>query len=195
MHIKLIVGLGNIGAEYEHTRHNVGFDFIDELAHQWKTVLHTEKKFFGDVARVNHSGRDVWLLKPSTYMNLSGKAVSALAQFYKITPEEILVIHDELDIPCGHIRFKQGGGNGGHNGLKDIQVRCGTPNFYRLRLGIGHPGERELVISWVLNKPSAVDRTLIDQAITKSLHALPIILAGKKEEAVRFLHSTTIQAA
>ena len=185
MNIKMIVGLGNIGAEYEHTRHNAGFWFVDELAWQMKTVFKNEKKFFGDVARVD----DLWLLKPDTYMNLSGKSVSALAQFYKIQPEEILVVHDELDIPCGQIRFKLGGGNGGHNGLKDIQAKLGTPNFYRLRLGIGHPGDRNLVVGFVLNKPPAAERQLIDDAIAKSLRAIPDILAGKKDEAVRFLHS------
>ncbi|MFC2506884.1 MAG: aminoacyl-tRNA hydrolase [Kingella sp. (in: b-proteobacteria)] len=185
MNIKMIVGLGNIGAEYEHTRHNAGFWFVDELAWQMKAVFKNEKKFFGDVARVDN----LWLLKPDTYMNLSGKSVSALAQFYKIQPEEILVIHDELDIPCGQIRFKLGGGNGGHNGLKDIQAKLGTPNFYRLRLGIGHPGDRNLVVGFVLNKPPAAERQLIDDAIAKSLRAIPDILAGKKDEAVRFLHS------
>lgn len=185
MNIKMIVGLGNIGAEYEHTRHNAGFWFVDELAWQMKAVFKNEKKFFGDVARVDN----LWLLKPDTYMNLSGKSVSALAQFYKIQPEEILVVHDELDIPCGQIRFKLGGGNGGHNGLKDIQAKLGTPNFYRLRLGIGHPGDRNLVVGFVLNKPPAAERQLIDDAIAKSLRAIPDILAGKKDEAVRFLHS------
>lgn len=185
MNIKMIVGLGNIGVEYEHTRHNAGFWFVDELAWQMKAVFKNEKKFFGDVARVD----DLWLLKPDTYMNLSGKSVSALAQFYKIQPEEILVVHDELDIPCGQIRFKLGGGNGGHNGLKDIQAKLGTPNFYRLRLGIGHPGDRNLVVGFVLNKPPAAERQLIDDAIAKSLRAIPDILAGKKDEAVRFLHS------
>lgn len=185
MNIKMIVGLGNIGAEYEHTRHNAGFWFVDELAWQMKAMFKNEKKFFGDVARVD----DLWLLKPDTYMNLSGKSVSALAQFYKIQPEEILVVHDELDIPCGQIRFKLGGGNGGHNGLKDIQAKLGTPNFYRLRLGIGHPGDRNLVVGFVLNKPPAAERQLIDDAIAKSFRAIPDILAGKKDEAVRFLHS------
>ena len=122
-------------------------------------------------------------------MNLSGKAVAALAQFYKIAPDEILAVHDELDIPCGRIRFKQGGGNGGHNGLKDIQARLGTPDFYRLRLGIGHPGDRNLVTGYVLNKPSAAERGLLDRAIEQSLQHLPLILNGEREAAVRALHS------
>ncbi|EGK08186.1 aminoacyl-tRNA hydrolase [Kingella kingae] len=189
MKIKLIVGLGNPTAEYEKTRHNAGFWFLDELAWQWKASWKNEKKFFGDVARVSRPGGEVWLLKPDTYMNLSGKAVQALAQFYKIAPEEILVVHDELDIDCGAIRFKLGGGNGGHNGLKDIQAKMGTPNFYRLRLGIGHPGDRALVVGFVLNKPSAAERELVDAAIAKSLRAMDDIMAGKQEEAVRYLHS------
>lgn len=189
MKIKLIVGLGNPTAEYEHTRHNAGFWFLDELAWQWKAAFKNEKKFFGDVARVARPEGDVWLLKPDTYMNLSGKAVQALANFYKIQPEEILVVHDELDIDCGAIRFKLGGGNGGHNGLKDIQAKLGTPQFYRLRLGIGHPGEKHLVVGFVLNKPSATERELIDRAIAKSLRAMDDVMAGRQEDAVRYLHS------
>nr|WP_107878962.1 aminoacyl-tRNA hydrolase [Neisseria animaloris] len=188
--IKLIAGLGNPGNEYVHTRHNAGFWFLDELAWEWKAHFKEEKKFYGEVARVARPEGEVWLLKPNTFMNRSGQAVAALAQFYKIKPEEILVVHDELDIPCGRIRFKLGGGNGGHNGLKDIQARLGTPNFYRLRLGIDHPGDRNLVVSYVLNKPSADDRALIDEAVAKSLKNLPLILAGEFEEAVRVLHSS-----
>ena len=189
MKIKLIVGLGNPTAEYEHTRHNAGFWFLDELAWQWKAAFKNEKKFFGDVARVARPEGDVWLLKPDTYMNLSGKAVQALANFYKIQPEEILVVHDELDIDCGAIRFKLGGGNGGHNGLKDIQGKLGTPQFYRLRLGIGHPGDKHLVVGFVLNKPSAAERELIDRAIAKSLRAMDDVMAGRQEDVVRYLHS------
>lgn len=189
MSIKLIVGLGNPSKEYEQTRHNAGFWFIDELAWQWKVSLKEDKKYFGEVARVSRADGDVWLLKPLTFMNLSGKAVGALAQFYKIKPEEILVVHDELDIPCGRIRLKRGGGNGGHNGLKDIQAKLGTADFYRLRLGIDHPGDKALVSAYVLNKPSAEDKQKIDEAIGKSLQGLPLIMEGKWEEATRFLHS------
>lgn len=189
MNIKMIVGLGNPGQEYEQTRHNAGFWFLDELARQWKAVFREEKKFFGQVARASRPGGDVWLLKPNTFMNLSGKAVAALAQFYKIAPDEILAVHDELDIPCGQIRFKQGGGNGGHNGLKDMQAKLGTADFHRLRLGIGHPGDRNLVVGYVLNKPSADERVLIVAAVEKSLQGLPLIMEGDKEAAVRFLHS------
>ena len=189
MGMKLIVGLGNPSKEYEQTRHNAGFWFIDELAWQWKVSLKEDTKYFGEVARVSRAEGDVWLLKPLTFMNLSGKAVGALAQFYKIKPEEILVVHDELDIPCGRIRLKRGGGNGGHNGLKDIQAKLGTADFYRLRLGIDHPGDKELVSAYVLNKPSAEDKQKIEEAIGKSLQGLPLIMEGKWEEATRFLHS------
>lgn len=187
--IKMIVGLGNPGQEYEHTRHNAGFWLLDELARQWKVSWKYEKKYSGHVARAVRPEGEIWLLKPDTYMNLSGKAAAALAQFYKIKPEEVLVVHDELDIPCGRIRFKFGGGNGGHNGLKDIQAKFGSPDFYRLRLGIGHPGDKSLVVHYVLNKPSQDDRRLIGQAIEKSLRGLPMILAEDNEAATRFLHS------
>lgn len=185
----MIVGLGNPGGEYEQTRHNAGFWFLDELAWQWKVLFKEEKKFFGEVARANLADGDVWLLKPMTFMNRSGQSVAALAQFYKIKPEEVLVVHDELDVPCGRIKFKLGGGNGGHNGLKDIQARLGTPDYYRLRLGIDHPGDRNLVVAYVLNKPSAEHRQQIDEAIAKSLKAMPKIMAGEWGEATRFLHS------
>ncbi|WP_165088719.1 aminoacyl-tRNA hydrolase [Neisseria yangbaofengii] len=187
--IKMIVGLGNPGKEYEATRHNVGFWLLDELAWQWKATFKDEKKFFGEVARVSRPEGDVWLIKPMTFMNRSGLAVAALAQFYKIRPEEILVVHDELDIECGRIKFKLGGGNGGHNGLKDIQARLGTPNFYRLRLGIGHPGDKALVSAYVLNKPSAEHRRLIEDSVNKSIKGIPLLNAGEFEEAQRFLHS------
>ncbi|NUE66863.1 aminoacyl-tRNA hydrolase [Snodgrassella sp. ESL0253] len=188
-HIRLIVGLGNPGKEYEHTRHNIGFDFVDELACLWKIGLKEEKKFFGQVARVNLDEGEIWLLKPSTYMNKSGTAVQALTKFYKIAPEEILIIHDELDIPCGQIRFKKGGSNGGHNGLKDIQAWLGTPDFYRLRLGIGHPGDRNLVVHYVLNKPQAQEHALITEAIQKSLTAMPHLLKGEYSSVQQQLHS------
>lgn len=187
--IKMIVGLGDPGKEYEATRHNVGFWLLDELAWQWKATFKDEKKFFGEVARVSRPEGDVWLIKPMTFMNRSGQAVAALAQFYKIKPEEILVVHDELDIECGRIKFKFGGGNGGHNGLKDIQARLGTPNFYRLRLGIDHPGDKALVSAYVLNKPSAEHRQLIEDSVNKSIKGIPLLTVGEFEEAQRFLHS------
>ena len=188
MDIKLIVGLGNPGSQYEHTRHNAGFWFLDELAHAWGVSFQSQKKYHGQAARAERPQGDIWLLKPDTFMNLSGQSVAPLAQFYKIRPDQILVAHDELDIPCGQTRFKIGGGNGGHNGLKDIQARLGTPDFYRLRLGIAHPGDRNLVTSFVLGKPPAAERELIERAVAKSLAAMPLILEGSRDEAVRFLH-------
>ena len=143
---RLIVGLGNPGAEYEDTRHNLGFWFVDRLAAELRVALSPQGKFRGFVGRQG----DLWLLKPTTFMNRSGLAVLSLANFYKILPDEILVVHDELDLPPGGIRIKQGGGNGGHNSLKDIQAHLGTPDFWRLRLGIGHPGDRNEVINYVL---------------------------------------------
>ena len=188
MPIKLIVGLGNPGPEYEDTRHNAGFWLLDQLAQQWHSHWQDDRKFFGHLIRSTRPSGEIRLLKPQTYMNLSGQSVQAVASFYKIQPQEILVIHDELDLEPGRIKFKLGGGNGGHNGLKDIQARLGSPDFYRLRLGIGHPGDRNLVTSFVLGKPPAAERELIERAVAKSLAAMPLILEGSRDEAVRFLH-------
>ena len=161
--IKLIVGLGNPGSEYRGTRHNAGADFVEELARQCSTSLQGESKFFGLAGRVTLSGHDLRLLIPTTFMNRSGKAVAAMAGFFKIAPEEILVAHDELDIPPGTARFKQGGGHGGHNGLRDIVPALGNnKDFYRLRIGIGHPGHASKVTGYVLGAPSQVDRTRMD---------------------------------
>lgn len=189
MSIKMIVGLGNPGKEYELTRHNVGFWWVDALLQQNSARLKEERKFFGEVAKIPFAGRDVWILKPNTFMNQSGMAVASLAQFYKVMPEEILVVHDELDIESGRIKLKLGGGNGGHNGLKDIQLRLGTAAFYRLRFGIGHPGAKHLVTGYVLGKPDNLARQQIDAAIDKSLQGLPLIMTGDIEAAMRLLHS------
>ena len=152
--IKLIVGLGNPGDKYTDTRHNTGEWLIERLARRFNVSLNPEIKFFGKTARTLVNGKEVRLLVPTTFMNLSGKAVGALASFYRIKPEEILVIHDELDLLPGTAKLKQGGGHGGHNGLKDIVAQLGNNNnFYRLRIGIGHPGHRDLVAGYVLNKP------------------------------------------
>ena len=181
---RLIVGLGNPGNEYEDNRHNLGFWFVDRLARDLKVPLVAQGKFFGRVARDG----DRWLLQPTTFMNHSGQAVAALARFYKIEAAEILVVHDELDLPPGDIRVKQGGGNGGHNGLKDIQAHLATPDFWRLRLGIGHPGERPEVINYVLKAPRREEQELIDRAIDRSLLAWPKLAAGDYEAAQRLLH-------
>lgn len=181
---RLIVGLGNPGSEYEDTRHNLGFWFLDRLAGEIKAPLSAQGKFFGRAGRCG----ELWLLKPTTFMNRSGQAVAALARFYKIAPEEILVVHDELDLPPGAIRIKQGGGNGGHNGLKDIQAHLGTPAFWRLRLGIGHPGDRNQVIDYVLKAPRREEQEEIDRAIDRSLVAWPKLAAGDYAAAQQMLH-------
>ena len=181
---RLIVGLGNPGNEYEDNRHNLGFWFVDRLASDLKVSLVAQGKFFGRVARDG----DRWLLQPTTFMNHSGQAVAALARFYKIEAQEILVVHDELDLPPGTLRLKQGGGNGGHNGLKDIQAHLATPDFWRLRLGIGHPGERTEVINYVLKAPRREEQELIDRAIDRCLLAWPKLAAGDYEAAQRLLH-------
>lgn len=188
---RLVVGLGNPGPEYEATRHNVGFWFVDRLAEQLRVSLAPQAKFFGRAARAG----ELWLLQPSTYMNRSGQAVAALANFYKISPAEILVIHDELDLPPGGIRLKQGGGNGGHNGLKDIQARLGTPDFWRLRLGIGHPRTLNLaqqVVDFVLHPPRKEEAPDIEHALQRSLLAWPRIAAGDYPGAQQQLHGKAV---
>ena len=188
---RLIVGLGNPGPEYEATRHNVGFWFVDRLASQLRATLAPQGKFFGRAARTG----ETWLLQPTTFMNRSGQAVAALANFYKIAPDEILVIHDELDLPPGGIRLKQGGGNGGHNGLKDIQARLGTPDFWRLRLGIGHPRTLNLaqqVVDFVLHPPRKEELRDIEQALHRSLLAWPRIAAGDYAGAQQQLHGKAV---
>ncbi|AXT48182.1 MULTISPECIES: aminoacyl-tRNA hydrolase [Chromobacterium] len=187
--IRLIVGLGNPGPEYDRTRHNAGFWLLDELCWRYKGSWRTDGKFHGDIARVDIEGQDVWLLKPMTYMNLSGQAVLALAHFYKILPDQILVVHDELDLPPGAARFKQGGGHGGHNGLKDIAARLGSPAFWRLRLGIGHPGDRNEVANFVLKKPRAEEQQGLDEAIEQALRQLPAAIGGKMAAAMKELHT------
>ena len=187
--LKLIVGLGNIGIEYTDTRHNAGFWFVDELAHQHKAVFKTEKKFFCDIAKVVINRREIRLMKPTTFMNLSGQAVAAVAHFYRIHPDEILVVHDELDLPCGSLKIKQGGGNNGHNGLKDIQAKLDTPNFWRLRLGIDRAGDKNQVVSYVLKKPTAEQQVKIDESIVRALDEIETIAAGDFQAAMNRLHS------
>lgn len=187
--IRLLVGLGNPGAEYEGTRHNAGFWFIDEVARALKVSLTPERGYFGLAARANTADGPVWLLEPMTYMNLSGKSVAALARFFKIAPEEILVAHDELDLLPGQVKLKLGGSHAGHNGLKDIHAQLGTPDYWRLRLGIGHPGVKAEVINYVLRKPSAEHREAIDKSIEQSLAVLDLLLAGEMERAMMKIHA------
>ena len=185
--IKLFVGLGNPGTEYEGTRHNAGFLWIDALASQWNITLRMEKGYFGLVARTQQNGETVWLLKPQTYMNRSGQSVAALARFFKIEAQEILVVHDELDLLPGHAKLKFAGSHAGHNGLKDIEAKLGTRDYWRLRLGIGHPGVRSEVINWVLQRPSAENRNAIQHCIDKTMSAVPDLLAGEFEAATRII--------
>ena len=190
--IKLIVGLGNPGSEYRGTRHNAGADFVEQLARQCGCSLQPESKFFGLTGRLILSGHDLRLLIPTTFMNRSGKAVAAIAQFYKIATDEILVAHDELDIPAGTARFKRGGGHGGHNGLRDIVPALGNDkDFYRLRIGIGHPGHASRVTGYVLGAPSQVDRSRIDASIEEAIASLPLLLEGDSTRAMTRLHSFT----
>jgi PTH1 family peptidyl-tRNA hydrolase len=185
--LRLFVGLGNIGAEYEATRHNAGFWFVDAVAAKAAVSFAPERKFQGDVARVRGDGHDLWLLKPSTYMNRSGQSVVALALYYKILPNEILVIHDELDLPAGGIKLKAGGGHAGHNGLRDIQAKLATPDFWRMRLGIGHPRTLQLnqeVVDFVLHPPRREELQAIDEAIGRGLEIVPQLVAGDLERAM-----------
>lgn len=187
--IRLVVGLGNPGREYEDTRHNAGFWFTDGLAERLRVQLRVEPKFHGRAARASGDGGELWLLEPQTYMNRSGHSVAGLARFYKVPPEQILVVHDELDLPPGDVRLKRGGGAGGHNGLKDIVACLGTQDFWRLRLGIGHPGDRNQVSDYVLHPPRAEERTLIEETVVRSLEAWPLIAAGNHQAAMLRLHS------
>ena len=187
--IKLIVGLGNPGKQYESTRHNAGYWYVDQLNDKYSISLQRKDKFFGYTTSVNINGNSVHILKPDTFMNLSGKSVQALASFYRIDINEILVAHDELDIGCGEIRLKSGGGHGGHNGLRDI-IRCfGSQNFSRLRIGIDHPGHASQVTSHVLSNPMQADRELIDVAIEKAVGQTANIINSDYETAMQVLHT------
>lgn len=191
--IKLIVGLGNPGDKYTDTRHNAGEWLVERLARRFKVSLNPESKFFGKTARTLVNGKEVRLLVPTTFMNLSGKAVGALASFYRIKPEEILVIHDELDLPPGTAKLKQGGGHGGHNGLKDIVAQLGNKNnFYRLRIGIGHPGHRDLVAGYVLNKPSPADRDALEKVLDEASDCVEMIFKDGMVKATNRLNSFKI---
>lgn len=187
--IKLFVGLGNPGPEYEGTRHNVGFWWIDALARQLKVHLNPERSWFGLAARTSVQGRTLWLLEPQTFMNASGKSVAALARFYKIRPEEILVVHDELDFSPGQIKLKHGGSHGGHNGLRDIHAQLGASDYWRLRIGIGHPGVKAEVTHWVLGRPAPGDRQLMERAMEHGLASLPELLAGELDKATQQINT------
>ncbi|MFT3735964.1 MAG: aminoacyl-tRNA hydrolase [Rhodocyclaceae bacterium] len=182
---KLIVGLGNPGPEYSETRHNAGFWFCERLAQLLGARLNLESKYHGYVGKAG----SMWILLPQTYMNRSGQSVLALAHFYRILPNEILVVHDELDIPPGQLRLKYGGGLGGHNGLKDISSRLSTQDYWRLRVGIGHPGDKNQVANFVLNRAPRAEQDLIDASIERALDAWPKMAAGEWEAATRIINA------
>src|SRR5450432_3443397 len=181
--IRLIAGLGNPGPEYAATRHNAGFWFVDEVADRLKISFSPERSYFGLAARASVGGRPLWLLEPTTFMNLSGKSVAALARFFKIEPGEILVAHDELDLLPGQVKLKIGGSHAGHNGLKDIHAQLGSADYWRLRIGIGHPGVKAEVIDYVLKRPLAVQRVEIEKSIEQALSGLELLFAGDMERA------------
>ena len=189
--IRLIVGLGNPGKDYERTRHNAGFWLVERFAVQSGVVLRKDGKYQALVGRVGAGGTTggAWLVLPQSFMNASGRAVQMLAGFFRIQPAEILVVHDELDFAPGVAKIKQGGGIAGHNGLKDISQRLGSHDYWRLRLGIGHPGDKDVVADYVLNKPAAAEREAIDAAIGRSVEVLPLCLAGDMQGAMQKLHS------
>jgi peptidyl-tRNA hydrolase, PTH1 family len=186
--VRLIVGLGNPGAEYVDTRHNAGFWLVDRLADRGRLSLRREARLHGDLGRLQSGGTDCWLLKPDTFMNRSGDALVATARFYRIEASEILVVHDELDLPPGAVRLKRGGGHGGHNGLRDITQKLGNAEFLRLRVGIGHPGSADRVVGYVLSRPSAEDRAKLDAAVDNALELLPDILAGQADRVMNQLN-------
>ena len=186
--IHLIVGLGNPGANYHSTRHNAGFWLVDQLAQDHQVALRNETRFHGQTGKFKAGGKDIYLLKPATFMNRSGQSVAALASYFKISPQQILVVHDELDLEAGDSRLKQSGGHGGHNGLRDIINHIGK-DFYRLRLGIGHPGDKNQVVNYVLHTPSKIELEGILDAIQRSINIMPTLLSGELEKAMQQLHS------
>ncbi len=188
--IKLFVGLGNPGPEYEATRHNAGFWWVDALAKEMALNFKYEKQFNGHTAKGSYKGESLWLLKPQTFMNLSGQSVGALSRFYKIEPREILIAHDELDITPGEAKLRFGGSHAGHNGLRDIHEKLGTDAYWRLRLGIGHPGAKSEVLKWVLQKPSTDQSILIAQCIDRTLKAYDPLMQGDTERATQHIHTS-----
>ncbi len=187
--LKLIVGLGNPGGQYALTRHNAGFWFVDAIAAKYNGNFSADGKFKGETCKIDVDGNVVWLLKPSTFMNRSGEAVRALQMFYKLPLEAILVVHDELDLLPGTARIKRGGGHGGHNGLRSIIAHCGGADFFRLRLAIGHPGDKAQVANFVLHKPSSNEYELIQSSIDNAIDVLPEMVAGDMARAMNQLHS------
>jgi PTH1 family peptidyl-tRNA hydrolase len=191
--LHLVVGLGNPGPRYADTRHNAGFWLVDRLAAQHRAVFRRASRFHGDVVEMD-LGHRLWLLKPETFMNRSGQAVAALAGFYRYPPGQVLVVHDDLDLPPGTVRLKRGGGHGGHNGLRDILAQLGSPDFLRLRLGVGHPGPGGDVVAYVLSRAPAEEQRLIDEAIDRALGVLPRLVAGEVDRVMNVLNSRAAAA-
>ncbi|XQA65933.1 aminoacyl-tRNA hydrolase [Xanthomonas sacchari] len=187
--LRLIVGLGNPGAEHANTRHNAGFRFVDALAERAGARWSVDAKLFGETARVEVAGQSVWLMKPATFMNLSGKSVTAALRFWKIEPAQALLAHDELDLAPGTARLKFDGGHGGQNGLRDTIRLLGHAGFHRLRIGIGHPGHKDKVVPWVLGRAGKDDQVLIDRAIDDAIDVLPLAVQGDFNEAMKRLHT------
>ena len=187
--LKVIVGLGNPGSKYSETRHNAGFWFVDEVARKYSATFRQEKKFHGEVAKISLAGKDIWLLKPDTFMNGSGLSVKSLLSFYRITAEQLLVAHDEIDLPPGTTKLKLSGGHGGHNGLRDIISQLGSKDFHRLRIGVGHPGSKDQVVDYVLHNASRDDRISIDNDIDAAVSIVPDLATGALEQAMQTLHS------
>lgn len=187
--LALVVGLGNPGDRYAHTRHNAGFWFVDELARRYGGSFRAEKKFHGELARIHVSGQDCLLLKPMQFMNRSGLSVSSVANFYRFSPDSILIAHDEIDLPPGTLRIKSGGGHGGHNGLRDVMPALGSPDFWRLRIGVGHPGHRDQVVNYVLARASLEEQQALDEAIAEAVDAFPLMRTGEIGKAQQLLHS------
>jgi len=187
--LKVIVGLGNPGSKYTETRHNAGFWFIEEVARKYSAIFRPEKKFHGEIAKVSIEGKDIWLLKPDTFMNRSGLAIQSLLSFYRITADQLLVAHDEIDLPPGTAKLKTGGGHGGHNGLRDIISQLGSKEFHRLRIGVGHPGTKDQVVDYVLRQASRDDQILIDRDIDDAVSVMPDLASGALEQAMQKLHS------
>jgi PTH1 family peptidyl-tRNA hydrolase len=187
--IRLIVGLGNPGKKYDHTRHNAGFRWVDAIAGRKRASWSKQSKHSGWTTRVDEGGHEFWLLKPDTYMNESGRSVASFTHFYRIEPAEMLVVHDELDLPPGSVKLKKGGGTGGHNGLADIVEALDTKDFWRLRIGIGHPGHKDLVADYVLHEARREEQELIDPPFERSLDLLPRLATGRLTDAMTWLHT------
>lgn len=185
---RLIVGLGNPGAEYQRTRHNAGFWFVDRLAHDAGAAWRRETRHQCELAKARVADQELWLLKPQTFMNRSGAAVQSVAAFHRIPPQQILVVHDEIDLPPGVVRLKQGGGHGGHNGVRDV-IACLGADFWRLRLGVGHPGSKDQVVDSVLGRASAAEQVLIDASLQGALEVMPLLVRGETQKAMHRLHT------